>query len=395
MRLLIIQYGGDYREAFERLANGGAETYYAQKYSVDAVAEIGKQIGEVATLCCMTDKPYNQLLEKGVRAIGAGFNGELNVKKLIKFIEDYHPTHLVVRTPIREVFRWAIHNSVPTLALFAESIPTKKVRNKVRNYLLRQLLNNDGIQWIGSYGIDSSRVLQDIGVQSDKIIPWSFIVTETPESLSPKTLPAQAKSWQLFYIGSMIEAKGVGDILEAIAKLKANNFPIKLKIAGNDKTGFFANKVKQLQIEDCVEFLGIVPNKTVVPLMRESDLVLVPSRHEFPEGFPLAITHALCARTPIIASDHPMFINKLKDGISAKIFPAGNSVALAESIEKLLSDSDLYHNLSIASYETWKSLQVPVKFADLINRWLHDSPENEQWLIEHRLSSGRYNLTSP
>lgn len=395
MRLLIIQYAGDYREAFERLANGGSETYYAQKYSVDAVAEIGKQIGEVATLCCMTEKPYNQLLEKGVRAIGAGFNGEINVKKLIKLIEDYNPTHLVIRTPIREVFRWAIDNSVPTLALFAESIPTTKVRDKFRNYLLSQFLNNDRIQWIGSYGIDSSRVLQEIGVKSDKIIPWSFIVTETPESLSPKTLPAQPKSWQLFYIGSMIEAKGVGDILESIAKLKANKFPIKLKIAGNDKTGFFANKVKHLQIEDCVEFLGIVPNKTVVPLMRESDLVLVPSRHEFPEGFPLAITHALCARTPIIASDHPMFINKLKDGISAKIFPAGNSVALAESIEKLLSDSDLYHNLSIVSYETWKSLQLPVKFADLINRWLHDSLENEQWLVEHRLSSGRYNSTSP
>ncbi|NEO69380.1 glycosyltransferase [Moorena sp. SIO3H5] len=395
MRLLIIQYGGDYHEAFKCLANGGAETYYAQKYSVDAVAEIGKQIGEVATLCCMTEKPYNQLLEKGVRAIGAGFNGEINVKKLIKLIEDYNPNHLIVRTPIRDVFHWAIENSVPTLALFAESIPTSKVRNKVRNYLLSQLLNNDGIQWIGSYGIDSSRVLQEIGVKSDKIIPWSFIVTETPESLPSKTLPAQAKYWQLFYIGSMIEAKGVGDILESIAQLKAHKFPIKLKIAGNDQTGFFANKAKELQIEDCVEFLGLVPNNTVVPLMRESDLVLVPSRHEFPEGFPLAITHALCARTPIIASDHPMFINKLKDGISAKIFPAGNSVALAESIQKLLSNSDLYHNLSIASYETWKSLQVPVKFADLIQRWLHDSPENKQWLIDHRLSSGRYNSTSP
>ncbi|NEQ84269.1 MAG: glycosyltransferase [Moorea sp. SIO2I5] len=395
MRLLIIQYAGDYRKTFEQLANGGAETYYAQKYCVDAVAEIGKQIGEVATLCCMTEKPYNELLEKGVRAIGAGFDGKINIKKLIQLVEDYHPTHLIIRTPIREIFRWAINNAVPTLALFAESIPTNKVVNKFRNYLLSQLLNNNRIQWIGSYGIDSSLGLQHIGVQSDKIIPWSYIVTETPESWLPKTLRAEAKSWQICYVGSMNSAKGVGDILESIANLKAKKFPIKLKLAGYDKTGFFANKAKQLQIEDCVEFLGLVPSNTVVTLMRESDLVLVPSRHEFPEGFPLVITHALCARTPIIASDHPMFINKLKDGISAKIFEAGNSVALAESIQKLLSDSDLYHNLSIASYETWKSLQLPVKFADLIQRWLHDSPENEQWLIEHRLSSGRYNSISP
>ncbi|WP_293046492.1 hypothetical protein [Moorena sp. SIO1F2] len=213
MRLLIIQYAGDYRKTFEGLANGGAETYYAQKYCVDAVAEIGKQIGEVATLCCMTEKPYNELLEKGVRAIGAGFDGKINIKKLIQLVEDYHPTHLIIRTPIREIFRWAIHNNVSTLALFAESIPTNKVVNKFRNYLLSQLLNNDQIQWIGSYGIDSSLGLQHIGVQSDKIIPWSYIVTETPESWLPKTLRAEAKSWQICYVVSMNSAKGVGDIL--------------------------------------------------------------------------------------------------------------------------------------------------------------------------------------
>jgi hypothetical protein len=29
MRLLIVQYAGDYREAFERFAEGKEETYYA------------------------------------------------------------------------------------------------------------------------------------------------------------------------------------------------------------------------------------------------------------------------------------------------------------------------------------------------------------------------------
>jgi len=54
MRLLTVQYAGDYREAVERLEKGEGETYSAQKYSVDAVAEIGKTIEEVAVLCCLT-----------------------------------------------------------------------------------------------------------------------------------------------------------------------------------------------------------------------------------------------------------------------------------------------------------------------------------------------------
>lgn len=51
MRLVIVQYAGDYAEAFERLAKGGSETYYAQKYSVDTVTEMGKRVESVAVIC--------------------------------------------------------------------------------------------------------------------------------------------------------------------------------------------------------------------------------------------------------------------------------------------------------------------------------------------------------
>jgi glycosyltransferase involved in cell wall biosynthesis len=128
--------------------------------------------------------------------------------------------------------------------------------------------------------------------------------------------------------------------------------------------------------------------------MRESDIVLVPSRHEYPEGFPLAITHALCARTPIIASDHPMFLHNLKDSVSAMIFLAANPSALSDCIKKLLLNPELYWSLSVESYETWKRLQIPVKWADMIKHWLNNSPENKQWLFDHRLSSGRYNMNT-
>lgn len=394
MRLLFVQYAGDYREAAQRFAAGGGETYYAQKYSVDAVADIAQKIEAVTVLCCMTKEPYNEVLENGVRAIGAGFDKDIQVNALLKLIEEQNPTHLIVRTAKREIFRWAVSKKVRTMALFAESISQRGLRSKLRNYLLADLLNNKQIEWVAAYGLNSAVLFQQIGVKADKIIPWDFIVTETPDSSPPKSLQGHKKNWQLFYIGSMIEAKGVGDVLEALSKLRAKNFPVCLKIAGRDENEYFLNKARQLQIEDCVEFLGLVPNNTVLPLMKEADVVLVPSRHEYPEGFPLAITHSLCARTPIIASDHPMFLDNLKDGLSAMIFPAGNVDALSECIEKLLSNPELYWSLSFASKEAWDRLQIPVKWAELINRWIDDSPENKQWLFEHRLSSGQYNLTS-
>ena len=80
MDLLIIQYGGDYREAFKRLAKGGSETYYAQKNSIDAVAEIGKQIGEVATLCCMTENPIISCWKKEFVPLVQGLMERLTLK---------------------------------------------------------------------------------------------------------------------------------------------------------------------------------------------------------------------------------------------------------------------------------------------------------------------------
>jgi glycosyltransferase involved in cell wall biosynthesis len=394
MRLLMVQYAGDYRETVQRFAEGGGETYQAQRYSVEAVAEIAKRIEEAAVLCCMTAEPYDEVLQNGVRAIGAGFKTKIEGKHLIKLIEKQNPTHLIIRTPIRELFSWTIKNKVPAIAVLADSFSTKGLRNKWRNNKLANLLNNDGIEWIFNHGINASKSIQSIGVKAEKIIPWDWPYNISPDSFTEKTIQSGQKNWSLLYAGSVTEAKGVGDILEATRKLRDNNLLVKVKIAGKGEVENFLNKARQLQIEDCVDFLGLVPNNEVRTLMREADLVLIPSRHEYPEGFPLTIYEALCSRTPIIASDHPMFQNNLNHGVNAMIFPASNSIALSSCIEKLLSDPELYQSLSVASAEAWKKLQIPVKWADMINRWLDNSPENQQWLFEHCLASEHYNSAS-
>lgn len=393
MRLLMVQYTGDYRETVKRFAEGGGETYYAQKYSVDAVAEIGKKIEKVAVLCCLTAEPYNEVLPNGVRAIGAGFDKKIDVGEIIKLITAQNPTHLVIQTPIKEVFTWAIRNKVKTIAILADSYPTQGLKNKWRNYRLAKLINNNQIDWVGNHGVNSCKFLKNIGVKADKIIPWDWPSVVTPDSFSPKTLRMDVNACNLVYVGSITEAKGVGDILESAAKLRDKNLAVSLKIAGKGETEYFLNKARNLKIDDCVEFLGLVPNNAVVHLMREADIVLIPSRYEYTEGLPMTIYEALCSRTPIVASDHPMFKTNLKDGVNAVIFPAANSAACSECIEKLLSSPDIYESISVNSYEAWQRIQIPVKWADMINRWLFDSPENQQWLFAHRLDSEHYELT--
>lgn len=391
MRLLILAYAGDYREAVQRFAENGRETYNAQKHTVETVANLATQLEAVTLLCCVTKEPYNELLSNGVRAIGAGFQtGVVDEKKLIHLIEQQSPTHLVIYSPLRQVIRWAVKNNIKTLGLIGESVVARTWRDRLRRYLLVRSLNHPNFEWVGSYGLGSSRRLQAIGVDPNKIIPWDFLIETSPGSYAPKTFDQRTPPFTLIYVGSLYEAKGVGDVFRATAVLRERQFPIRLKIVGNDAEGTYAKLAQTLNITDVVDFLGLISPHDVEARMRETDAVLVPSHHEYTEGFPQTIHHALCARTPVIASDHPIFREHLEHNVNSIIFPAKDHMALATAIETLFNDPDLYARLSEESYNAWYQMRLPVKWADLLNRWVFDSAENRQWIYEHRLATKRY-----
>lgn len=386
VRLVIVQYAGDYRETVRRFMNGEQETYYAQRYSVDAVAEIAQKIEAATVICGITDESYNEVLPNGVRAIGAGFRHTLDIKRLLTLIEQQNPTHLLIRTPISQIIQWAKKRNVRVAMTLADSFNNKGIRNKVDNFILASALNSDQVDWVGNHGINSSLSLSQIGVKSKKIVPWDWPAAVTPENFAAKVFPT-TDVWNLLYVGSVIESKGVGDVIEAIAKLKAFNQPIKLKIAGKGEIEQFSQKVKRLNLEEQVEFLGMVPHQKVIQLLREADLAVVPSRHEYPEGLPMTIYETLCVRTPLIASDHPMFQNTLKHGFNSMIFAAGNPIELATCIQSLMVNSALYERISLEAENTWQKLQIPVKWAELINIWLFNSSNTQQWLLDNNLSS--------
>jgi glycosyltransferase involved in cell wall biosynthesis len=165
---------------------------------------------------------------------------------------------------------------------------------------------------------------------------------------------------------------------------------VHLKVAGAGEIDKFKALAERLRVGSAVEFLGLVKNDSVQQIMRDAAVVVVPSQHAYPEGFPLTIYEALCARTPLVASDHPMFARRLIDRVNALIYPSGQPVQLAGRIEELLADQHLYASLSSAAQEAWEGLQVPVKWGDLLYRWICRREEDIRWLREHRLTSGRY-----
>ena len=137
MRLAIVQYAGDYREAFERFASGGKSTYHAQRYSVDFVGSLADQMEQVTTICAISNEAYDDVLPNRIRAIGAGLRPGFHPRELIPLLTKVQPDGLCLRTPMVTLLKWARRHGVHTLTMLADSFGKRGPRTRINNPSLR------------------------------------------------------------------------------------------------------------------------------------------------------------------------------------------------------------------------------------------------------------------
>ncbi|WP_425398139.1 glycosyltransferase family 4 protein [Aeoliella sp.] len=390
MRVAFVQHG-DYRETHLRLTAGGEETYYAQRYSDNAIQQLTDRADEVSVICVKSAE-YDEVLSNAVRAIGVPLKskGRRALAPLVKKLASLSPTHVVLRTPIVPILRWAIAANVQLLPLFADSFPRRWQRLPAY-WQLAHCLNNKGIQWVGNHNLPASRDLQRIGVHAEKIIPWDWPPVCRPEDSPVRSLRCGGTGHTVLFVGVQSEDKGLGDLMLAVAEVRKNGHELRcLSIGGGDSRPF-REMADNAGIGEYVRFAGRLPHREVLQQMREHDVVVVPSRHGYPEGLPFTIYDALSVRTPIIASDHPMFVEALKDRSAALLYQAGNVSELTQRICELVNDAELYQSLSTHSIEAFNRIECPAKWDRIVDHWLSDTKEDHSWLAQHSLAfSDRY-----
>lgn len=389
-RILLVQYAGDYREAYYRLREGGKENYRSQRYTVEAVSQIRQRFGEAAVLIYQTAEQFEAQLPNGVVVFGMGIQGHpKDMGPIIEKIKAWKPTHLVQFCPSREVLDWASENDVRVLAMFGQTEPAGGARRWWRNRRLAKSLNRPAVEWVGNHHLSATRWLGEIGVNREKLIPFDYEYPVSPDAFAPKTLTPKER-WTVGYVGMVIDGKGIPELIQAVARLNEWGLQTQLRIAGSGNVERYKEQAEALGIAAKVEFLGSISNDQVHDFMRSADVVVVPTRHRYTEGFGFVVQEAFVSRTPIVVSDHRAFQGRVIEGETGLVFPGGNSEALAAQLKRLLTDPELYFRLSRNGAVAWDRMQIPVKWADLIFRWLEDAEASRQWLGEHRLASGRY-----
>jgi glycosyltransferase involved in cell wall biosynthesis len=388
IRLTIAQFG-DYAEGFRRFANGGAENYYAQKYTVDFVTSLAaKDNVEVLTVINLCSDVPSAILPNRVRT--RGIHLYRNAKRprheeLVDAVKATSPTHLIVMSPCIPLIAWGIGSGIPTLPMFADSFRSGGFIAAIKHRLLARLLNASSIELVANHNLAASLDLRRIGVSPDKIVPFDWPAVVSPRDYETKRAPRADRPLRLLYVGGVIVQKGVGDAIKAVAELRTRGRQVELTIIGRGELSYFQEMAASESVQPHVFFLGAKSHSEVLAAMREHDVVLVPSHWSYPEGLPMTLYEALCTRTPLLASDHPMFALRIRDRYNALVFPERNPQALADRIEVLTDSPALYESLSANSAEAADNYLCPLKYDRLITDFLN--PDSRRALRQYSLAT--------
>lgn len=139
------------------------------------------------------------------------------------------------------------------------------------------------------------------------------------------------------FVGQLIPAKGVVDLVEAFATIAADHPGVRLRIAGTGEQEPDLRALAADRVGDQIVFEGRLDDAGVRALMAEAAVVAVPSTRTT-EGAPIVAMEAMLSGRPVVVTDSPAFRLLVDDGVHGAIVPIGDRPALAAALAAVLDD---------------------------------------------------------
>jgi GalNAc-alpha-(1->4)-GalNAc-alpha-(1->3)-diNAcBac-PP-undecaprenol alpha-1,4-N-acetyl-D-galactosaminyltransferase len=185
-------------------------------------------------------------------------------------------------------------------------------------------------------------------LKSKSIVIPNLVLTPNSESTSTLTL---LKKPSLIAMGRFAEQKGFDLLLPAFAKLAETYPDWNLTILGDgDLRPELENLRDRLGLQERVNLPGKVKNP--YDFLKQADIFVMPSRYE---GFPMALCEAMACGLPVISTDCPSGPAEIiQEGIDGLLVPTEDISALADAMERLISNEEERQTLAANSLEITK-----------------------------------------
>jgi glycosyltransferase involved in cell wall biosynthesis len=157
-------------------------------------------------------------------------------------------------------------------------------------------------------------------------------------------------------------------LLDAVEKIRMQNIDINLICTGS-KTEYYSiieNKIKELSLNNCVKFLGIVPEEDLIGLYKNCELVVIPTLYEAGSG---PLYEAMRYNVPVICSN----VTSLPSTVENEefLFDPTDLNRIVDLIKKVIEDNDFKIrniNNSKSRLEYFKQQNYALNFLDIYKK---------------------------
>lgn len=376
-RIAIVQHG-DYPSAFHTFMANEAEPYAGMKKTVEAIEKL--IAGRKFLLISLDGRSSRTAHHSGTligmapyqlpRFIPRRFPAAWQRRRVLSEIRHFAPTHLLIRTsgPLAvELLEYGKSRNVQCHVIFANVFDPQDKHSKSTQRLI-ELLNQPFVHRVANHLQPAVDSMIECGLNPEKAVAYDFDLPRKAVEAEPKFLKPHA-SCNLVFAGNLILSKGSEDVMFAAAEIRRRGIPAYLAIYGDGRDRERLMRVAESLPSGMITFHGRQPNGLVVQAMRDSTFVCVPTHREFPEGMPLTLTEALGTRSPVIASNHPVFVRAFQDGEGLRFVPEKRPERIADAVEQLWNDPAAYRRLSESTPQALERVKCRTLMSTLLKEW--------------------------
>lgn len=201
----------------------------------------------------------------------------------------------------------------------------------------------------------SKLVEAGVPVSNARVIHTGIDASRYQNGMTTASRAKDGQSLNLLYAGRLVKEKGVHTAIQALGKLSAHSKQkaVSLTVAGSESNDYLAHLqqlVKQAGLDERVSFLGHVPAEEMPQLLRQFDVLLLPSL--WPEPFSRMLLEGMATGLAVVATNTGGTVEILKDGENGLLFNPGDADDLARKVLCLANDRVLLRRLARAGQQT-------------------------------------------
>jgi glycosyltransferase involved in cell wall biosynthesis len=143
-------------------------------------------------------------------------------------------------------------------------------------------------------------------------------------------------TWTLSMVALFRPRKGLEVLLHALAELRAQQVPVRLRAIGPFETPEYEATIRELVaelgLEDAIDWIGFT--REVNRELAQTDLFVLPSL--FGEGLPMVVLEAMAAGVPVIGTAIEGIPEAIRDGVDGLIAAPSDAASLASAIRRVI-----------------------------------------------------------